>query len=186
MAIVSGNSLVRHLSGTIAGDVVFKRYSNKTVVSMKASPRRKNSELQQLYLNKFKDASRYARTILRDPVKREHYTKLAKKLKKHCAYNVVISEYMLSIRIQAKDTTGPLSKDKKRITLTATKKDFKVKEVSVQVLSRNRETVAAGKANPISATDWVLKLPVMPEKGFALVVTATDALGLSTIKEVYL
>lgn len=184
MAVVTGNSLMQKLSGTLGGDVVFKRYGDKTVVCMKAAGRRKNSPLQELYSNKFKDAARHARMVLRDPVKRDHYTKLAKKLKKHCAYNVLISEYMLSIRIAAKDTPAAVSKDKTRVTLTATKKDFKVKEVSVNIVRPDGEPVASVKANRISTTDWVLKLPHAPEKGSVLVVTATDALGLTTIRHI--
>lgn len=185
MAIVAQNTAMQNLSGTLGGDVVFKKYADKTVVCMKASPRRKNSPLQQLYLNKFKDASRYAREVLRDPAKREHYGRLAKKLKKHSAYNVVISEYMLSIRITSEDGGSRVSEDRKRVTIKATKKDFKVKEVAVQVLSADGEVIDEGKANRINATDWVLKLKQAPARGSALVVTAVDALGLATIRELW-
>jgi len=79
--------------------------------------RRRTSELQQLYLNKFKEASKYARTLLRDPDKYEYYTK------------------------------------------------------------------AHGQANPINSTDWVFKLQAPPEKGSTFIVTATDAFGVPTIRQ---
>lgn len=183
MAIVTGNPLLNNLRGTIGGDVVFRRNGDKTVVSMKASPRKKNSPLQQLSVDRFKEAARYARAILRDPVKSAQYRKLAIKLKKHSAYNVAISEYMLRISIQPKDADAtPVSKDKKRVTVTATKKNFKVKSVTVQIISGSGETVAEGNANPINSTDWAYKLSAPPEPGSMILVTATDMLGLVTTK----
>ncbi len=87
----------------IGNQLVFRKHGDKTVVSKKPYRcRRRTSELQQLYLNKFKEASKYARTLLRDPDKYEYYTKLAKKHKKRCAYNLIISDYMLFIRIEEK------------------------------------------------------------------------------------
>jgi hypothetical protein len=138
-----------------------------------------------LYLNKFKEASRYARTLLRDPDKYEYYTKLAKKHKKHSAYNLIISDYMLFIRIEEKKT--PKQGDKKRVVLTVTKKNnYKVDNVSVQLLSPSGETIAIGQANRISSSDWVFKLAAPPEKGSSLIVTALDAFGMPTIKQLQL
>ncbi len=186
MALLAANSVLQGLTGMIGNQLVFRKSGDKTVVSKKPYRcRRRTSELQQLYLNKFKEASKYARTLLRDPGKYEYYTKLAKKHKKRCAYNLIISDYMLFIRIEEKEI--PKQGDKKRVVLTVTKKNnYKVNDVSVQLLSPSGETVAIGQANRISNTDWVFKLPAPPEKGSSLIVTALDAFGTPTIKELRL
>ncbi len=55
--------------------------------------------------DKFKEASRYAREVLRDPVKRDYYQALARKLRKHSGYNLVISEFM-NDRLPERFTSG--------------------------------------------------------------------------------
>lgn len=181
MAVVVGNSPLKDLSGSI-DELVFKRYKDKTVVTRKPTrKRKKNSPLQQLRCDKFKDAARYARTVLRDPVKREHYRKLAVKLKKHCAYNVIISEYMLSINLETKGAK-PSGKGKTRIVLTATKKAFKVKQVEMKITSPTGNPLATGAARQINSTDWVYTPDIPLPQTCTLVVTATDALNQTTLK----
>jgi len=58
--------------------------------------------------------------------------------------------------------------------------------VNVQLLSPSGETVAIGQANRISSSDWVFKLPAPPEKGSSVIVTALDAFGTPTIKQLQL
>lgn len=186
MAIVTSNSLLQHLSGMLGPDIIFKKYKTKTVVSVKPSTRKKNSPLQQQNCNRFKEAARHARTILHDPVKREHYRKLAKKQNKHSAYNAIIAEYMLTIHINAKNIpTGTTAN--KRLTLSVTKKDFKVKEVNIEIKSsRDQTIIAGGKANRINTVDWVYKMPALLEKDYTIIVTAIDALSRSTQKQLYI
>ncbi|MBT1688142.1 hypothetical protein [Dawidia soli] len=181
MAVVVGNSPLKDLSGSI-DELVFKKYKDKTVVTRKPTrKRKKNSPLQQLRCDRFKDASRHARTILRDPAKREHYRKLAIKLKKHCAYNVIISEYMLSVDMETK-TVKSSGKGKTRIVLSATKKAFKVKQVEMKITSPAGKPLATGLARQINSTDWVYTPDIpLPQTG-TLVVTATDALDQITLK----
>jgi len=181
MAILAADSPLQGLSGTLGHNIVFRKYNDKTVVSIKPSCRRKNSELQDRNCNRFKDAARHARTILRDPVKRDYYRKLAKKQNKHSAYNVIISEYMSSVNISKKDVgTKTVSR---KLTLSVTKKGFKVKEVSISIKAPDDCIIAEGKANSISSTDWIYKLPDEYEHGDSIIVTAVDAFGLITKKQ---
>jgi len=188
MAILTGNSPLQGLRGMIGDQLVFRKNGDKTVVSVKplTRKRKRNSELQQLYLDKFKDAAKYARSIMRDPEKCDEYRKLAKKQNKHSAWNVAISEYMLSIRIEARDAETTAPERRKRVRFTAAKRNFKVKEVEVKLISRSKEVLAEGQADRINTTDWVYHLPVLPEKGMYLEITARDTLGLATIKDIYL
>jgi hypothetical protein len=182
MAILASNSPLQGLSGSIDG-VSFKRYKDKTVVSRKPAKRKKDSPLQKISISKFAEASRYARTVLRDPEKREYYRKLAIKLGKHSAYNLIISEFMLDISIEVKPTKPSAAKNKKRIVLTATKGDFKVKEVAIQVISATGEIISTGKANQINTTDWTYTIPAPANENYTMIVTATDALNRTTAKQ---
>ncbi len=125
------------------------------------------------------------RTLLRDPDKYEYYTKLAKKHKKHCAYNLIISEYMLFIRIEEKET--PKQSDKKRVVLTVTKKNnYKVDNVNVQLLSPSGETVAIGELIASVILIGYSSYRRHRRKGSSLIVTALDAFGTPTIKQLRL
>ncbi|MBT1684989.1 hypothetical protein [Dawidia soli] len=183
MAVVVGDSPLKDISGTI-DELVFKKYKDKTVVTRRPSrSRKKNSPLQQLSCSRFKEASRYARSILRDPVKREHYRKLAVKLKKHCAYNVIISEYMLRVSIEAKDVKAS-TRGRARIVLTATKKGFKVKQVDVKLTSSTGAVLSSGQARQINSTDWVYTSNMPFSHPCILTVTAIDAFDQASIEKI--
>jgi len=90
---------------------------------------------------------------------------------------------MLFIRIEEKKAAQKQG-DKKRLVPTVTKKNnYKVDNVNVRFLSPSGETIAHGQANPINSTDWVFKLQAPPEKGSTFIVTATDAFGVPTIRQ---
>jgi hypothetical protein len=180
MAVVTKGSPFESLSGTVDG-LSFKKYKDKTVVTRKPAKRKKDSPLQKLSINRFAEASRYARTILRDPVKREYYRKLAVKLEKHSAYNVIISEFMLNISIDTKSIKASPAKNQKRIVITATKEKYRVKEVALKVISATGKTIATGKANPINSTDWAYTIPSNEPQ--TIIVTATDSLNRTTTKQ---
>ncbi len=73
------------------------------------------------------------------------------------------------------------------MVLTVTKKNnYKVDNVNVELPSPSGETVAVGEANRISSSDWIFKLSAPPEKGSSLIVTALDAFGTPTIKQLRL
>lgn len=100
MAIVMGQSMLRDIRGTLGGELVFRRYGDRTVVGVKGRKRRGNSVRQQLSCDRFKAAAAYARVLLRDPDKRAFYKGLARKLGKHSAYNLIISQYMRGVETQ--------------------------------------------------------------------------------------
>jgi hypothetical protein len=193
MAIVSGNPVLSGFSGTLGGNLVFRQYGNKTIVSVKREPRktRRNrpSILQQMGHDKFREASKYARQLFRDPDVHDRYKKLAKKQGKHSAYNLVISEYMRRVKISTEDGPYSVKKSPKRIKLTIDKGGYAVKEVTVSI-TRNGQTVNEGTANRISGNNWVYSLHPNPahqhpqmEPGDVMCVRVVDAFGNETIKD---
>ncbi len=191
MALLAANSVLQGLTGMIGNQLVFRKHGDKTVVSRKPYRcRRRTSELQQLYLNKFREASKYARQLLRDPDTHDHYKKLAKKQGRHSAYNLVISEYMRRVKISTEDGPYSVKKSPKRVKLTIDKGGYAVKEVTVSI-TRNGQMVNEGTANRISGNNWIYSLrpyaaaqghPGM-EHGDVMCVRVVDAFGNETIKD---
>lgn len=180
MAIVSGNPVLSGFRGMLGGDLVFRRCGSKTVVAVKGGVRKKNSALQQRNCDRFKEASRYARTVLRDPDKRDHYGRLARKLGKHSAYNLIISEYMREARVGMKDGTYSVSQDSKRAVFSVRPGGVSVKYVTVKVVSAGGEVVCEGPANQISGQDWVYAIRGKLSMGDTIDVCALDSFGRTT------
>jgi hypothetical protein len=196
MALVTGNPVLRGFSGTLGGNLVFRQYGNKTVVAVKSDAGRRNrnnrSKLQQMSTDRFREASNYARKLLSDPGKRDHYRKLAKKLGKHSGYNLVISEYMRGIKISIESAVG-VAMDGKRIKLRIDKGGYAVNDVAICVC-RNGQTISQGKANRISGNKCVYTLRAGlaktmaatahgPDGSEVLYVRVVDAFGTLTQKE---
>jgi hypothetical protein len=59
-----------------------------------------------------------------------------------------------------------------------------VKDVAVKLISRTEEVLAESYANRVNSTGWIYNLPVLPEQGMYLEITARDMLGLATIKNI--
>lgn len=181
MAIVTGNPVLQGFSGTLGRDLVFRKCGNKTVVAVKSTrPRQTNSPLQQRNCNRFKEASQYARTVLRDPDKHNHYRHLALKLGKHSAYNLIISEYMREARIVLKDNTSHIRKDSKRAVFSIRQSGIPVKTVTCHVVSKNRERICAGQAMQIRMRDWIYAIPTNLDVGNVVHIDIRDTLDRQT------
>jgi len=183
MAIVTGNPILQGFSGVLGGNLVFRQYGDKTIVSVKREPRRqKKSALQQLYLDNFKEASRYARQLLRDPNTLDHYRKLAKKQGKHSAYNLVISEYIKRVRISMEGGTGFVKKDAKRVKFCVDKGKYRVNDVSVTVC-RQGNVIGEGRVNRGSGNIWVYAVGENLEVGDVFCVRAVDRFGTVAVSD---
>ncbi|MBL7730888.1 MAG: hypothetical protein JNM88_06890 [Chitinophagaceae bacterium] len=95
MAITKQELLLRGLRGAIGKEVVIKQYSYGTVVTafpVKPLRKRKPSPIQSIRQGVFKEAVKYAKSIVHDQKKKAAY---AKKLKKgQQVYHAAIREYM--------------------------------------------------------------------------------------------
>ena len=79
MARLSKNSVLTGISGTVAKELVFKQYADKTVVSKYPDMSQvKPSELQKEQRNLMKEANAYASMVKRDPKLRAQYQKKLK------------------------------------------------------------------------------------------------------------
>jgi hypothetical protein len=92
MARMKGNIATEGISGRV-GQLLFKQYGDKTVVSrVPDMSRRKLTEKQREANLQFRFANRWANYILKDPEKYEYYRSIATGGKN--ARNMAVSEYM--------------------------------------------------------------------------------------------
>jgi hypothetical protein len=128
MATVATNPIINGLSGMLGKNLVFKRWGDKTIVASYTKPK-KQSEQQKQNRSKFREATHWAKMILKDPVRKTYYQKQAKKLGLPNAYTAAITDYMrkpnVEVDNQRKGTT----------TYRVYKKDFSVKRAEVQIIS---------------------------------------------------
>jgi hypothetical protein len=97
MAISKDNIVMATVSGKV-GNVVFKYYGNKTVISKRPDMSKvvkTEKQLENQYL--FKAAQAYAKSILADPVKKTALLKIVPKGK--TAYHTAISIYLKENKI---------------------------------------------------------------------------------------
>lgn len=97
MATLSSNSPLQGMRGSLGG-LVFRSFNGKTVVSAepnirRVKPKDQSDRQRQTRIN-FKEASQYAKTILRDERMREHYQCQARKLKLPNPYTAALKAYM--------------------------------------------------------------------------------------------
>ena len=107
MAIIPENSLLSQLSGKL-GNIVIKRYKNKTVITLmpskKKKSKRKPTELKKIHEDNFAAAVKYAQGILGDLALKKKYEK--KLAPGQSVYNYAISEYTKTKGINAGKKKG--------------------------------------------------------------------------------
>lgn len=126
MATVTPNGLINGFRGKFGNSLVFKTIRGKTFLSPAARKpsKKKETEAQRATRVTFKEASRWAKSTLLDPQKKEYYRQRAKALGLPNAYTAALTDYMRKpdvVKIQNRDT----------ITYSITKKGFAMKNVSV-------------------------------------------------------
>jgi hypothetical protein len=175
MATVSTNPLVNGLSGMLGRTIVFKNLHGKTIMASCPRPPTKQSEQQKINRTKFKQASFWAKGVLKDPLKKEYYQRKAKKLKLPNAYTAAITDYMRNPRLNQTNHSAA------GVTYQVDKKDFEVTKVEVMIDNADggiKETRLITKTNErhsewsftVSKEEWT--------SGFRVYVT--DAAGQRT------
>jgi len=175
MATVRTNPLVNGLSGMLGRTIVFKNLRGKTIMASCPKPSKKQSEQQKTNRTKFKRATYWAKSILKDPIKKEYYQRKAKKLKLPNAYTAAITDYMRNPRL---NQTGHSTLG---VTYLVDKKDFEVSKVEVIMYNSEggiKETRIVTKASELYS-GWFFTVSKEEWKsGFD--VNVTDAAGQLT------
>lgn len=124
MATVRNNDLIEGLSGKFGRSLVFRTMRDKTFISaVGRKPDKGNESVAQRSTRvNFKNATAWARKVLRDPEKKVYYQQRAKALKLPNAYTAAITDYMRKPKVTK-------TKDHAAITYRITKPGFRIKEV---------------------------------------------------------
>jgi hypothetical protein len=94
MAIIQTNPLVSGLRGMVGGTIVFKTLRGKTIMANRPRKPSRESKAQRTNRNKFKDATYFAKSMMKNPEKKAYYWRQAKKLGLPNAYTAAIRAYM--------------------------------------------------------------------------------------------
>lgn len=97
MAHGNGNFLLKGIRGNLGKQLVIKQYGTRMVISMyPRMPKKKNTELQQLYEDRFKDAIKYAQSIIYNWDLKKKYAARLKPGQR--VFNQAIKEYMALVK----------------------------------------------------------------------------------------
>jgi hypothetical protein len=182
MAILAQNSFLQGARGLLGG-MVFRTVGNKTTVSaapvFSRSRKRKQSPAQRFNRSKFREASCYAKSAMRDAAKKEYYLQKAKEMKLPNAYTAAITDFMRNTRIQSIDISRHTGKAGRRIIIDAHRKNFTVSEVNVTIGTKTGLEIESGKAVRNVSGKWVYKCTVntIDPKELIIVAGALDPLG---------
>jgi hypothetical protein len=155
MAISKGNNFTRGLSGSVGGGMVFRTWNGRTYISTTPSKPKKQSLIQKENRLKFKMATHFAKAMMKDPLKKEEYKKLAKKMKLPNAYTAAITEYMRKPEIREVDLKAYSGKENQEISVDVRKKGFEIEVVEVIISDDKGNLVEQGKAVRGVIKDWI-------------------------------
>ena len=170
MATVRTNPIVSGLSGMLGQTIGFKNLRGKTIMANRPSPPQKQSEQQKTNRSKFRDASRWAHLILRDPAKKEYYQKKAKKLKLPNAYTAAITDYMRKPKVMTFDNYN------NSITCTVSKKNFELKKAELLITMATGDIKETRAVIKDACNEWTFRLS-KEELRNGVIIRVTDDAG---------
>jgi hypothetical protein len=180
MAKSINNILTKGLSGMVGKQLVFRTWNGKTFLSVAPKKPKKQSPLQKENRSRFKMATVFAKSMMKDPVKKAEYKEIAKKMKLPNAYTAAIAEYMRRPEIQALDTIAYSGKADEEVKIKVRKKGFEIQEVEVIVVDLNGEVIEEGKSRKVMG-DWVYRTfkEAKERESVQIVVKVKDRVGNS-------
>jgi hypothetical protein len=157
MARSKNNVLTKGLSGMVGKQIVFRTWNGKTFISVAPKKPKKQSAVQKENRSKFKRATVYAKSMMKDPIRKAEYKDIAKKLQLPNAYTAAITDYMRNPQIEALDLANYSGNGGEEIKVTVSKKGFEIQEVEVMIVDQNGEAIEEGKAVKGLGNEWLYK-----------------------------
>jgi hypothetical protein len=184
MAKSKNNILTKGLSGMIGKQIVFRSWNGKTFISVAPKKPKKQSLIQKENRSKFKRATIFAKSMMKDPVKKAEYIGIAKKLQLPNAYTAAITDYMRNPQIEALDLASYTGKANEEIKVTVSKKNFDIHEVEVVIVDSHGDVIEKGKAKKGLLTEWIYKTTkdIDKQEKTVFLVRARDRAGNITEK----
>lgn len=142
MATLSNASLIHGIRGNMGG-LIFRQMNGKTVVSVKPSAPRKQSETQKQNRDKFRKASHWAKHILRtQPEKKSYYQHIAKKLNLPNDYTAAICEYMRKAKPKVISRSSFVATKNNLLHIQVPKAAFKIRRITAILSDTQGATLA--------------------------------------------
>lgn len=177
MAKVKLNPLLEEVQGSV-GDVVFKRYGNRTIMSKKADMSNvKPSPKQLAHQARFAKAAAFGRKVLADPELKALYGAVASKQGKP-VQAIAIGDAMNAPVVHEVDLSGYTGAPGDPIGVHATD-DFGVETVSVTLMMEDGTVIEEGVAEASGKDRWTYTCTASVEAGTSVraVATAEDRAG---------
>ena len=170
MARVELNPVLEQIHGQI-GDLVFRRYENKVVLSRKASLRNQEATPAQLATReRFRAGAQYGKQIMADPSLKALYDTAAK-AKKKPIFSMMVADYLHAPNVSAVSLeayTGAVGE----IIAVSAYDDFEVMEVRVAVADEGGTVLESGSA-VMENGRWIYTSTTAVTPGTTVTVTAT-------------
>ncbi|TGE22450.1 hypothetical protein E5K00_19625 [Hymenobacter aquaticus] len=183
MARVTGNSLLRGLSGTL-GNITIRQVGKETIVSAAEGPKKAPpSEKQLIQRQRMHLARCYSEILKQDPALKALYaTGITDRLKN--ARLVAISDFMNSPEVLGADLSAYRGRPGDGIRLYATD-DFAVVGVEARLYSAADQLLTQGPAVLQPDGCWLFRLPPagLPQSATRLDVVASDRPGNHTLRQ---
>lgn len=180
MAKVSYNPVVKRIQGQI-GDLVFKRLQDRNLVARKPDlAGREPTPGQAAHRDRFRQATRYAKSVWTDPVRKAAYQALTPSRKLH-VFQLCVADYLNPPEIHATDLSAYTGGVNQPIRIVA-RDDVEVVSVRVRITGPGETLIEEGEAVRQAEDAWVYTTTAMAPAGQVLTVTvtATDRPGNQT------
>ncbi|MBT1706433.1 hypothetical protein [Chryseosolibacter indicus] len=149
---ISTSQLHRNLRGAL-GDLIFRNYNGKTVVSMRPKYKNEtNTEARRQARGKFREATFFASHAMMDKKLKAYYMQKARQLKLPNAYTAAITDYLRKAKAGAVKPSSFAAKKGDTVMLLLSKGVFKIRKIKAilfnhdgEVLSEQHLTKAEGK-----------------------------------------
>lgn len=176
MARVTGNSLLRGVSGKIGGLVV-RQVGEQTVVSAAEGhrPRAPRSPKQQAQLERMYRAQLYAKAQMQDPAAKARYA-TGVDARRTSAYTVAVADHLNPPTIQRADVHAYHGRPGDAVRVWATD-DFGVAAVLVHAQAPDGTALETGPAAPQPDGSWLYRIQQPHPAGTTLHVEAHDWAG---------
>lgn len=177
MAKVKLNPVLEQVHGKV-GDLIFKKYQDRTIMARKPEVTQPNTPAQQAVKENFRLAALYGKTVLADPTAKAAYTAKAKE-KGQPAFALMLADFLNAPVVDEIDLSDYTGKTGDTIKVRA-HDDFQVTGVQVRVRDTNGTVLEQGAAslagvdgiwNYTATVDLTANQPVVIE------VDATDQPG---------
>ena len=177
MASVKLNPVLEGMHGQV-GDLVFKRYQDRTVIARKAEVHQPNTPAQITARDNFRRAAVYGKTVMADPAAKAAYAGKAKE-KHQPVFSLTLADFFHAPSVDEVDLSAYTGHSGDIIRIRASD-DFEVAGVSVQMREpETGEEIDAGPAVRGADNVWTFtaqsNIPV--NHPFVIEVSATDRPG---------